>query len=43
VTGTNRLFVVEQDGVIRTFKKDPGREDRMVFLDLRCARQPRRQ
>lgn len=34
--GTNRLFVVEQDGVIRSFKNDPGEKASTVFLDLRA-------
>jgi len=33
--GSNRLFVVEQDGVIRVFDNDPGVAVSNVFLDLR--------
>ena len=33
--GSGRLFVVEQDGVIRVFKNDPAEKASAVFLDLR--------
>ena len=33
--GTNRLFVVEQDGVIRVFHNEPGVATSEVFVDLR--------
>ncbi|HET6463286.1 MAG TPA: PQQ-dependent sugar dehydrogenase [Candidatus Krumholzibacteria bacterium] len=33
--GSGRLFVVEQDGVIRVFKNDPATKTSEVFLDLR--------
>ena len=33
--GTNRLFVVEQEGVISVFPNDPEVEDTNVFLDIR--------
>ena len=33
--GSGRLFVVEQDGVIRVFKNDPAEKASTVFLDLR--------
>ncbi len=33
--GSGRLFVVEQDGVIRVFKNDPAEKTSAVFLDLR--------
>ena len=33
--GTNRLFVVEQDGMIHVFKNDPAESKSEVFLDLR--------
>jgi glucose/arabinose dehydrogenase len=33
--GTNRLFVVEQDGVIRSFQNRPEEKTSAVFLDLR--------
>lgn len=33
--GSGRLFVVEQDGVIRVFKNDSGVKSSAVFLDLR--------
>jgi glucose/arabinose dehydrogenase len=33
--GTNRLFVLEQDGVIRVFQNRPGEKNSAVFLDLR--------
>lgn len=32
--GTNRLFVVEQDGVIRVFQNRPEEKNSTVFLDL---------
>ena len=34
--GTNRLFVVEQDGVIRMFQNRPEEKNSTVFLDLRA-------
>lgn len=33
--GTNRLFVVEQDGIIRVFANRPDEKSSTVFLDLR--------
>lgn len=33
--GTNRLFVLEQDGVIRVFENTPAATSSAVFLDLR--------
>jgi len=33
--GSHRLFVVEQDGVIRVFNNDPAEKTSAVFLDLR--------
>jgi glucose/arabinose dehydrogenase len=33
--GSGRLFVVEQDGVIRVFQNDPAVKSSAVFLDLR--------
>lgn len=33
--GSNRLFVVEQEGVIRVFDNHPGAESAPVFLDIR--------
>lgn len=33
--GTNRLFVVEQPGVVRVFENDPAVEEAALFLDLR--------
>lgn len=33
--GTNRLFVLEQDGVIRVFENSPAVRSSAVFLDLR--------
>ncbi|MEE9252845.1 MAG: PQQ-dependent sugar dehydrogenase [Thermodesulfobacteriota bacterium] len=32
--GTNRLFVVEQEGVVRVFENDVGTKDAGVFLDI---------
>ncbi|MEP0823146.1 MAG: hypothetical protein HRF44_09885 [Ignavibacterium sp.] len=32
--GSNRLFVVEQEGRIRVFENDPGTTESRVFLDL---------
>lgn len=32
--GTNRIFVVEQRGVISVFKDDPAAQDKKVFLDI---------
>jgi glucose/arabinose dehydrogenase len=34
--GTHRLFVVEQDGVIRAFNNRPDEKTSVVFLDLRA-------
>jgi glucose/arabinose dehydrogenase len=34
--GTNRLFLVEQDGVIRVFNNDQGEKTSGVFLDMRA-------
>jgi len=33
--GSNRLFLVEQDGIIRVFDNRPGEKTSAVFLDLR--------
>jgi glucose/arabinose dehydrogenase len=33
--GTDRLFVVEQDGIVRVFRNDPGATGSDVFLDIR--------
>jgi glucose/arabinose dehydrogenase len=33
--GSGRLFVAEQDGIIRVFKNDPGEKTSAEFLDLR--------
>ncbi|HEX5132568.1 MAG TPA: PQQ-dependent sugar dehydrogenase [Candidatus Krumholzibacteria bacterium] len=33
--GSGRLFVVEQDGLVRVFRNDPGAKQSEVFLDLR--------
>ncbi len=33
--GTNRLFVVEQEGIIRVFDNDPQQKRSKVFLDIR--------
>jgi glucose/arabinose dehydrogenase len=35
--GTGRLFVVEQDGVIRVFQNRPGEKTSAVFLNLRAS------
>ena len=32
--GTNRIFVAEQEGIIRMFPNDPGVEETRVFLDI---------
>ncbi len=33
--GTNRIFVVEQAGIIKVFQNNPGASSEKVFLDIR--------